>query len=93
MLNVGLPFNFIHASKGQVIIMNCCRYLELVHPIWRKTHFKMRYIYMATAFCWVFGVTVNASYMIPTGKVGLIHLHRSSLLLQPAINSLILSLL
>ena len=47
-----------------------CRYLELVYPIWHRTHFKIRYIYMAVAFVWVFGIGLNAAYMIPTGKVG-----------------------
>ena len=35
----------------------------------------MRYIYMAIAFVWLFGLVLNAAYMIPTGKVGLLHLH------------------
>ena len=50
--------------------MKFCRYLELVYPIWHRTHFKIRYIYMAIAFVWVFGIGLNAAYMIPTGKVG-----------------------
>ena len=27
----------------------CCRYLELVHPIWHKTHFKIRWVHIAFA--------------------------------------------
>ena len=30
----------------------------------------MRYIYAAIAFVWVFGIGLNASYMIPTATVG-----------------------
>ena len=61
---------------------NCFRYLELVHPIWHRTHFKMRYIYMAIAFVWIFGLGLNAAHMIPTGKVILIYLYKSSLLFE-----------
>ena len=45
------------------------RYLELVYPLWHKVHFKMRYLYMALAFSWLFGTGLNAAYMIPTGRV------------------------
>ena len=45
------------------------RYVELVFPIWHKTHFKMRYIYMALVFAWTFGIGLMGAYMIPTGKV------------------------
>ena len=46
-----------------------CRYLELVYPIWHKTHFKMRYIYITIVFVWIFGL-VEMGHMIPTSKVG-----------------------
>ena len=46
-----------------------CRYLELVYPIWHKTHFQMIYIYLSLGFVWIFGIGVNAGYMIPTDKV------------------------
>ena len=46
-----------------------CRYLELVYPIWHKTHFKMRYIYITIVFVWMFGL-VEVVEVIPTSKVG-----------------------
>ena len=61
---------------------NCCRYLELVYPIWHRTHFKMRYIYIAIAFVWTFGLSLNAAYMIPTGKVNLIYSYKSLFLFE-----------
>ena len=45
------------------------RYLELVFPIWHKTHFKMKYLYIAIAMSWIFGIGLNAAYVIPTSKV------------------------
>ena len=45
------------------------RYLEIVHPIWHKTHFKKKWLYICFAIIWPFGMTFNAAYMIPTTKV------------------------
>ena len=45
------------------------RFLELVHPIWHKTHFKIRWIYISCATTWMFGVIFNFTYDIPTTKV------------------------
>ena len=45
------------------------RYLELIFPIWHKTHFKMTYLYSAMAMCWIFGIGYNLAYVIPTSKV------------------------
>ena len=45
------------------------RYLELIFPIWHKTHFKMKYLYSALAMCWLFGIGLNIAYVIPTSKV------------------------
>ena len=45
------------------------RYLELVHPIWHKTHFKIRWIYISIAVTWILGITINFAYHIPTTKV------------------------
>ena len=39
--------------------------------MWHRTHFKMRYLYAAIVFVWIFGIGLNASYMIPTTKVGI----------------------
>ena len=55
------------------ILYNCLffiiRYLEIVHPIWHKTHFKKKWLYICFAIIWPFGMTFNAAYMIPTTKV------------------------
>ena len=45
------------------------RYIELVYPFWHKTHFKMKYLHISLATCWVFGIGLNAAYKIPTSKV------------------------
>ena len=45
------------------------RYLELLHPIWHKVHFKIKYLYVALIGCWIFGIGLNAAYVIPTSKV------------------------
>ena len=45
------------------------RFLEIVHPIWHKTHFKKKWLYICFALIWPFGMTFNAAYMIPTTKV------------------------
>ena len=45
------------------------RYLELILPIWHKTHFKMKYLYSAMAMCWIFGIGYNLAYVISTSKV------------------------
>ena len=45
------------------------RYLELVHPFWHKTHFKKQWIYINFVFCWMFGIVLNLSFLIPTSKV------------------------
>ena len=45
------------------------RYLELIHPLWHKAHFKIKWVYVTMVGCWCFGIGLNASYMIPTTKV------------------------
>ena len=45
------------------------RYLELVHPIWHRTHFNTRWLYISFGINWVFGVVFNAAYIVPTVKV------------------------
>ena len=69
ILSHELPL-YVKGTQFLFIIINIfCRYSELVYPIWHKTHFQMTYIYMSLCFVWIFGIGVNASYMIPTGKV------------------------
>ena len=45
------------------------RYLEIVHPIWHKTHFKKKWLYISFAVIWPFGITLYAAFWIPTSKV------------------------
>ena len=46
-----------------------CRYLELVHPIWHRAHFKKNWIYISCITTWVFGITLKLVHHIPTSKV------------------------
>ena len=52
----------------------CCRYLELVHPIWHKTNFKIKWIYISFVINWQFGPILIAAHHVPTTKVGEIYL-------------------
>ena len=45
------------------------RYLELVHPIWHKTHFKIRWIYLNLFANVALSISFHAAYLIPTSKV------------------------
>ena len=58
------------------------RYLELIFPIWHKTHFKMKYLYSPMAMCWIFGIGYNLAYVIPTSKVLYVRHSYSSLSFQ-----------
>ena len=42
------------------------RYLELVHPIWHKAHFNIRWLYTSLVFVWVFGLLLNVCTMHTT---------------------------
>ena len=45
------------------------RYLELVHPMWHKTHFKKNWMFISFVSTWIFGIALKASHIIPTAKV------------------------
>ena len=45
------------------------RYLEIVHPIWHKTHFKKKWLYICFAIIWPFGIVFNSAVWIPVTKV------------------------
>ena len=45
------------------------RYLELVHPLWHKTHFRIRWIYITLVANVILSVTFHFSYYIPSAKV------------------------
>ncbi len=45
------------------------RYLELVHPLWHKVRRRTCWMRGSVAFCWCFGLGVNALYMVPTTEV------------------------
>ena len=45
------------------------RYLEIVHPVWHKTHFKKKWLYISFAVIWPFGFAFNAVTWIPAKKV------------------------
>ena len=65
---------FVKTSIG-----TCSRYLELVHPIWHKAHFKIRWLYAALTFASIFGLLLNV-YHIPTTKVNYLFLYKSLVL-------------
>ena len=46
------------------------RYLEIVDPIWHKTHFNKKWLYICFAIIWPFGIVFNAAIWIPIQKVG-----------------------
>ena len=64
----------IYLKFGLINFVKYCRYLELVYPIWHRTHFKMRYIYRAITFVWIFGLGFIGAYMISTSRVSLLYL-------------------
>ena len=45
------------------------RYLELVHPVWHRTNFKIKWLYISFGINWVIGIAFNAAYTLPTTKV------------------------
>ena len=45
------------------------RYMELVHPIWHRTHFKKSWLRVVIPFTWLFGVAVIGSHHLSTTKV------------------------
>ena len=57
----------LHSFDPQMSLI-FSRYLELVHPIWHKTHFNIRWIYISFAVNWIFGIIRNA-YLLVTSKV------------------------
>ena len=53
-------------------LYNCLfsiRYLEIVHPIWHKTHFKKKWLYICFVVVWFSGPALYAAFWIPTVKV------------------------
>ena len=54
------------------ILVVCNRYLELVHPIWHKTHFKKYWIFIGIFINWFYGITIIAAHKLPTTKVDII---------------------
>ena len=47
------------------------RYLEIVHPIWHKTHFKKKWLYVSFAIIWPFGMALYAGFWLPSTEVSL----------------------
>ena len=45
------------------------RYLELVHPLWHKSHFKIKWIYISLAANVSLSTIFHAAYKLPTTKV------------------------
>ena len=45
------------------------RYLVIIHPIWHKTHFKIRWLFISFAIIWICGIAFNAAYLIPITEV------------------------
>ncbi len=45
------------------------RFLEVVYPIWHKTHFSMRMCYISLGLPWFIGIVWNTAYMLPTAKI------------------------
>ena len=45
------------------------RYLELMYPIWHKTHFKVQWIYIGFATNVLFWIGFALAVHIPTAKV------------------------
>ena len=72
------PADLLQASMVAELYRSTClnfretlifsRYLELVHPIWHKTHFKVRWIYISFAFNWILGITL-CLHLVATSKV------------------------
>ena len=65
-------FHFIVAglfSPSYHNIVLIYRYIELLYPLWHKAHFKMNYIYISLATCWILGIGSNVAYKIPTSAV------------------------
>ena len=48
------------------------RYMEIVHPIWHKTHFKRKWLYICFAIIWPFGIVFNSAVWIPVGNTKLV---------------------
>ena len=58
-----------HTVSAAFIVIFIYRYIELLYPFWHKAHFKMNYIYIFLAACWILGIGSNVAYKIPTSKV------------------------
>ena len=59
--------------KIQFIFKNktTCRYLELIHPIWHKTHFKKHFIFIDLIVNCLISITFESSHNIASAKVRL----------------------
>ena len=53
----------------EVFFLYIYRYLELVHPIWHRAHFKIWWIYVSFVLTWLLGCGLMAVHIIPTTKV------------------------
>ena len=58
-------------NKYEILCSLLTRYLEIVHSIWHKTHFKKKWLYMSFAIIWPFGMFFNGAVWIPTTKVSI----------------------
>ncbi len=52
-----------------VVFSICFRYLECVHPIWHKSHFSRRKLYLVLGFTWFFGLVFILPMYVLTSKV------------------------
>ncbi len=43
--------------------------MELVHPMWHVANFTTKWIYGMMIFSWLFGLSFNLPYAVPTSKV------------------------
>ena len=62
---------FFHTLLHYIIITRSliARYMELVQPIWHRTHFKKSCIFVVIPFTWLFGVAIIGSHHLSTTKV------------------------
>ncbi len=57
------------ASCYNLIVITVERYMEIVHPLFHKTHFNRTKAYMGMALSWFIGFFYKFTYIIPTSGV------------------------
>ena len=57
------------SSTYNLILLTLERYLKIVHPVYYRTSFNVRKAQILILFVWLFGISFQAAYLVPTSQV------------------------